>query len=52
MAANQGSAHADDHAVPLLSDPDPAKATGAADAMLHMDKLDMQRLQQAHAGPA
>jgi len=34
----------------LLSDADPAKAKRAMDAMLQMDKLDTQRLQQAHAG--
>jgi predicted 3-demethylubiquinone-9 3-methyltransferase (glyoxalase superfamily) len=34
----------------MLSDPDPAKSKRALDAMLQMDKLDLQRLQQAYDG--
>ncbi len=34
----------------LLSDPDPAKAKRATDAMLAMTKLDLAALQRAHAG--
>lgn len=34
----------------LLQDPDPAKAKRAMTAMLQMDKIDIQRLQQAHDG--
>ena len=34
----------------LLSDPDPAKAKRALDAMLKMAKIDLAELQRAHAG--
>jgi predicted 3-demethylubiquinone-9 3-methyltransferase (glyoxalase superfamily) len=34
----------------LLSDPDPAKAKRALDAMLKMSKIDLAELQRAHAG--
>ena len=34
----------------LLSDPDPAKAKRALDAMLKMRKIDLAELQRAHAG--
>jgi len=34
----------------LLSDPDPAKAKRALDAMLKMTKIDLAELQRAHAG--
>ena len=34
----------------LLSDPDPAKAKRALDAMLKMGKIDLAELQRAHAG--
>jgi predicted 3-demethylubiquinone-9 3-methyltransferase (glyoxalase superfamily) len=34
----------------LLSDPDPAKAKRALDAMLKMIKIDLADLQRAHAG--
>ncbi len=34
----------------LLGDPDPAKAQRAMDAMLKMDKLDIEILENAHAG--
>ena len=34
----------------MLADKDPAKAARVMDAMLQMDKLDVQRLEQAHAG--
>jgi predicted 3-demethylubiquinone-9 3-methyltransferase (glyoxalase superfamily) len=34
----------------LLSDPDPAKSQRAMQAMLQMKKLDIHKLQQAHAG--
>lgn len=34
----------------LLGDPDPDKARRAMEAMLQMDKLDIQKLQEAHAG--
>ena len=34
----------------LLSDPDPAKAKRALDAMLKMSTIDLAQLQRAHAG--
>lgn len=34
----------------LLGDPDPDKSRRAMEAMLQMDKLDIQKLQEAHAG--
>ncbi|PLK45996.1 MULTISPECIES: VOC family protein [unclassified Emticicia] len=34
----------------LLGDPDPAKAQRAMNAMLKMDKLDIETLKKAHAG--
>jgi predicted 3-demethylubiquinone-9 3-methyltransferase (glyoxalase superfamily) len=34
----------------LLSDPDPAKAKRALDAMLKMSKIDLAELKRAHAG--
>ena len=34
----------------LLSDPDPARAKRALDAMLKMSKIDLGELQRAHAG--
>ncbi|WP_259015292.1 VOC family protein [Emticicia fluvialis] len=34
----------------LLGDPDPAKAQRAMNAMLKMDKLDIEALKKAHAG--
>ena len=34
----------------LLSDPDPAKAKRALDAMLKMSKIDLAEMQRAHAG--
>ena len=34
----------------MLSDPDPAKSKRALDAMLQMDKLDLERLQHAYDG--
>jgi predicted 3-demethylubiquinone-9 3-methyltransferase (glyoxalase superfamily) len=34
----------------LLSDPDPAKAKRALDAMLKMTRIDLAELQRAHAG--
>ena len=34
----------------LLSDPDPARAKRALDAMLKMSKIDLAELQRAHAG--
>ena len=34
----------------LLSDPEPAKAKRALDAMLKMGKIDLAELQRAHAG--
>ena len=36
----------------LITDKDPAKAKRAMDAMLQMKKIDIKRLQQAHAGQA
>ena len=36
--------------IDLISDPDPAKARRATEAMLSMSKLDIAALQQAHAG--
>jgi predicted 3-demethylubiquinone-9 3-methyltransferase (glyoxalase superfamily) len=34
----------------MLSDPDPAKANRVMNAMLQMEKLDLQRLEQARDG--
>ena len=34
----------------LLSDPDPARAKRALDAMLKMSKIDLAEMQRAHAG--
>ena len=36
----------------LMSDPDPKKAAGVMQAMLQMDKIDVKRLQEAHARAA
>ncbi len=36
--------------VQLLSDPDPAKSKRVMEAMMQMTKIDIARLQQAHAG--
>jgi len=33
----------------LLNDPNPIKARNVMNAMLQMDKIDIQKLQEAHA---